>query len=678
MRDKIAWIPSITTVTTHLSPGLGGGVGPAGRPRAGIRSKRRSMARGVVLALALTSAVAHSTTLLTVDLSTNVRPVSHVASGSLYGVLETQPADVNGLIAPLHPNVFNNPASDVQQPIGDAIVVAGRLAPIGGKVSIRLADWFPSWPYKFTSMTDWFDKLGQTVSRRKAANLTNIYAYEIWNEPNGTWTSTSIAFNDFWRQTFAQLRQLDPTVRIAGPSISYYNQSYLQAFLSYCKTNGCLPDIVGWHELSGGNVTGNIQSYRSLEKTLGIGPLPITINEYSGAADLTVEGQPGASASLIAKFERLGVESACISFWDVGHPGRLGSLLATNTDPNGGWWFYKWYGDMAGSMVSTTPVNASDSAALDGFANLDTTGRSASVLFGGNNDGAVQVVVKGFGTASVFGSTVHVVVEHTPFVNRTTVVKATDVVSTADVSVANDQIAVAVSGTNNTDGYRVTLTPLGGGAGGSSWGGGREWRCWKRGRRWRWANPPDQEARVVLQAATGRVASRARGWRGSGGRPGTGYGGSGETGGAGDERHRWTHRGRRLAVGRWRRRRDAGFWRRAAPRGRSAGRGGGGNGVGGTSSTSSGDGSSGCSCGVGAGVPPGDGAESRYCSRPSRRLVLPARQAGSVANPTAPRRCADKNWRGSVKGANVNLLCVTWARLHGTPPIKWAAVVPIL
>src|SRR5450755_3772126 len=109
MRDKIAWAPSITTVTANLSPGIGGGVRPAGRPRAGIRVRRRSMARWVVLALGLTPAVAHSTTLLTVDLSTTVRPVSHVASGSLYGVLETQPADVNGLIAPLHPNVFNNP-----------------------------------------------------------------------------------------------------------------------------------------------------------------------------------------------------------------------------------------------------------------------------------------------------------------------------------------------------------------------------------------------------------------------------------------------------------------------------------------------------------------------------------------------------------------------------------------
>jgi hypothetical protein len=428
----------------------------------------------VLLALGLSPGVARATTVLNVDLSTTVRPVTHAASGSLYGVLETQPSDVNGLIAPLHPNVFNNPAADIQQPIGDAIVVAGRVASVGGKVSVRLADWLPGWPYKFTSMTDWLDKVGQTVSRRKSANLTNIYAYEIWNEPNGTWTSTSIAFNDFWRQTFVQLRQSDPTIKITGPSISYYNQSYLQSFLSYCKTNSCLPDIVGWHELSGGNVTANIQNYRSLEKTLGIGPLPISINEYSGAADSTVEGQPGASASLIAKFERLGVESACISFWDVGHPGRLGSLLATNTDPNGGWWFYKWYGDMAGTMVSTTPPNPADSAALDGFANLDATGRSSSVLFGGTNDGSVQVVIKGLSAGSIFGAMVHVVVEHTPFVNRTTVVKATNVVSTADVAVANNQLTISVSGTNNTDGYRVTLTPIGGGtgAGGASGIGG--------------------------------------------------------------------------------------------------------------------------------------------------------------------------------------------------------------
>src|SRR4051812_11713719 len=139
---------------------------------------RRSSSLGFVSAVAASAVAvagfvsvgassARAATVLNVDLATTIRPVTHAASGSLYGVLETQPADVTALIAPLHPFMFNNPAADVQQPIGDAIKVATRLAPVGGKVTIRLADWFPSWPYAFTNITDWFDKIGQTVSKRK-------------------------------------------------------------------------------------------------------------------------------------------------------------------------------------------------------------------------------------------------------------------------------------------------------------------------------------------------------------------------------------------------------------------------------------------------------------------------------------------------------------------------------
>jgi hypothetical protein len=211
------------------------------------RTGSLGLALGSFVAGSALAATAGAVTTLTVDLSAPIGPVTHAASGSLYGVLETQPADVMGLIAPLHPKMFNNPAADVQQPVGDAIVVAGRLAPIGATVTIRLADWFKGF-YTFTTMTDWFDKIGQTVSRKKAAGLTNIYAYEIWNEPNGTWSSSNpLSFNEFWRQTYVQLRQLDPGVKITGPSASYYNQSFISGFLSFCKTNNCLPDIVGWH-----------------------------------------------------------------------------------------------------------------------------------------------------------------------------------------------------------------------------------------------------------------------------------------------------------------------------------------------------------------------------------------------------------------------------------------------
>lgn len=433
----------------------------------------------VALAFAIAAALlplsASATTTLTVDLASTIRPVSHAASGSLYGVTEKLPADVNALIAPLRPNMFTNPAANVQQPQGDAIAVAGRLAPLGAKVTIRLADWFPGWPYGFTNLNDWLDKVGQTVKRKKDSGLTNYYGYEIWNEPNGTWKSSSLSFNDLWKQTYAKLRELDPEAKIIGPASAGYDRNFINGFLSFAKSNNCLPDIVCWHELSGQDLAANFQNYRSMEQQLGIAPLPISINEYSGKEWLDVEGQPGASAPIIAKFERFKIDSACISYWDVAHAGRLGSLLATDTAKNGGWWFYKWYGDMSGNMVSTTPPSPNNPTALDGFAHLDAATETASALFGGINDGTVQVIVKGFKAAPFFGSQVHALVEHTPWGSRSTVVNATDTVSTADVAVTNDQIAITVSKTNNTDGYRLMLTPVGGpsGAGGTSGSGGR-------------------------------------------------------------------------------------------------------------------------------------------------------------------------------------------------------------
>ena len=47
---------------------------------------------------------------LKVDLGDSIRPVTHVASGSLYGLTESLPADIAAHVAPLKPNAFLNPA----------------------------------------------------------------------------------------------------------------------------------------------------------------------------------------------------------------------------------------------------------------------------------------------------------------------------------------------------------------------------------------------------------------------------------------------------------------------------------------------------------------------------------------------------------------------------------------
>ena len=166
-----------------------------------------------------------------------------------------------------------------------------------------------------------------------------------------------------------------------------------------------------------------------MEKTLGIGPLPITINEYSGAADLTVEGQPGASASLIAKFERLGVESACISFWDVRPPGATGEppgdehraeprLVVLQV--------VRRHGRQHGLDDAAQPRRTARRWTASPTWTPPRPERQCSVR-GGPTTGFVQVVIKGLSAGATFGAMAHVVVEHTPFVNRTTVVKATNV-----------------------------------------------------------------------------------------------------------------------------------------------------------------------------------------------------------------------------------------------------------
>lgn len=536
----------------------------------------------------------YASTSLTVDLGSVIGPVTHGAAGSLYGVTETLPD--NCFIIPLHAKAFNNPAvagSGHQQPVGAAVPVAQRIAPMGSQVSIRLADYFTGW-YDYTNLTDWFNIMTSAVNAAKSANLTNVYGYELWNEPDGSWnggkyvgginnSDSYVQFNnvtvptagnytmtiryangtgapsthylsingganttltypntggwssgdyfgtltvtvslnagantikfskgttgyaeidriditggtpvkyeaedgtvndaiiynsrlasgdqngnltiaEFFSQSYTELKSLDPTAKAIGPSYCVYNHQYFEEFLSYEKAHNTIPDIISWHQLGGQNITADVNDYRALETSLGISPRPISLNEYSGAGWGTDEGKPGADAPLIAKFERLKIDTAMKSYWN-NNPGQLGSLLASSTQRNGGWWFNKWYGDMTGNMVSVTPPSPNDMTALDGFACVDSTRNYASILFGGVNDGTVTTVINNIPSSlSSNGNMVHVRVESTPFVNRTTAVNTTTTMLEGNYAVTNNSLTLSISGTDNNSGYRVYITPYG-------------------------------------------------------------------------------------------------------------------------------------------------------------------------------------------------------------------------
>jgi hypothetical protein len=408
------------------------------------------------------SEIPETGSVLFVDLSDSLRPVTHSATGALYGVTEDIPSDIAGLVSPLRPYVYVQPAlagSGHQRPFGAAIPISARLALTTGQVMIRLADICPNWPYSWPGSSSWHSQVSSVINDKIASGRDNYYGYEIWNERHGTWNSSNGDwYTVLWKPTYDRIRSEDPGAKIIGPSDSYYGRSRIEEFLAFCIDNNCLPDIMCWHELGGSaNITSHISNYRDLESSLGISELPISINEYCHPTH-EYEGCPGTSAPFIAKFERNKVHSASISWWFTNLPGRLGSLLTASNEKGGGWWFYKWYGDMTGNMVSVKPPN-DYSDGIDGFACLDEDSQYASICLGGDDTGTFEVVISGI--PSSFGDTIYAKVENVPWTSKDTPVSSSTIVSQTTYIVSNGTITVPVDITSPFYGYRVYISPVG-------------------------------------------------------------------------------------------------------------------------------------------------------------------------------------------------------------------------
>ncbi|MBC9729953.1 RICIN domain-containing protein [Streptomyces sp. TRM68367] len=399
-------------------------------------------------------------TTLVVNADQSLRPVTHVASGSLYGLADAStPSD--SLVNALKPHTFVQMApggsqlpNGASKPGGDSLVVAPKAARAGSKVVVRMPDWYPDFPYKWVSWSDWLSAVDKQVAAVQSSGATNISAYEIWNEPDWTWdTAKAGSFNAGWARTFKHIRAKDTRTPIQGPSEATWNESRMRQFLTDAKASGTVPEIIAWHELNGSkDIAAHVSAYRALEKSLGISPRPISIEEYGTPAEM---GNSGALIPYVAKFERTGVQDAELAFWN--QYGTLGdTLTGTGGSPNGSYWTYKWYGDMSGNMVPTTPPAQTG---IDGFAARNSAGNQISVVAGGCT-GSCAVKVNGLSALSAFGSKVHVKVEYSPHTGRTSASPGPITISDTDYTVTNGSITVPVT-MNASDGYRVVVTPTG-------------------------------------------------------------------------------------------------------------------------------------------------------------------------------------------------------------------------
>ncbi|HET9171364.1 MAG TPA: RICIN domain-containing protein [Actinospica sp.] len=408
-----------------------------------------------------TATAASSSNTLVVNVNQNLRPVTHVASGGLYG-LSANGTPALRYVAPLHPSSFVQMAPGGSQlpngepaPAGDALVVAPEAAQAGAKVIVRMPDWYPNFPYKWVSWSDWLSAVDKQMVAVDSSSATDIQAMELWNEPDWTWDTTDAgSFNAGWVTTYNEVRKYNATIPTEGPSTSSYNESYMSSFLSYAQAHNALPQYLAWHEWNSGNIASEVSQVVALENSLGITPIPIVIEEYATTSEV---GVPGPLAGYIAKFERAGVYEADLAFWN--NYGTMGdTLVGTGGLPNASWWLYKWYGDMSGEMVTTVPPAQTG---IDGAASVNSAGNQVNVIFG-NGSGSSAVTVNGLSSLSAFsGGSAHVVLQYVRSQGRTTPVSVPQTISVGDFAISGGSITVPVNAMNAANGYHLVITPTG-------------------------------------------------------------------------------------------------------------------------------------------------------------------------------------------------------------------------
>jgi len=364
-------------------------------------------------------------------------------------------------VAALKPRVAAQKAPDgLQHPNGDALEVApGYKRAGGGDIQIYMQDVYKTWPYAELGMADYLDKVDIMVRKIVADPNRASYVYVPFNEPDQIWYSNDVTgLENDWKTVFKKIRSIDPTARIAGPNYAHYNAADYRHFMTFAKANKVLPNVMTWHELQDDffwSWYANLADYRAIETDLSIRELPISINEYGRfSGDL---GVPGNLVQWIARFENSKVDGS-LAYWTTA--GSLNDLVTENNKATGGWWLYKWYGEMTGKTVAVTPP--SQGGSLQAVASLDRSNKQARVILGGSNSVndvfSTNVVVKGLSSAAFFGNKVHATVWG---VDTTGLAPSSGPyrVQESDYSVVDGQISIPLSGLKGSSAYQVIVTP---------------------------------------------------------------------------------------------------------------------------------------------------------------------------------------------------------------------------
>lgn len=406
---------------------------------------------------------------LNYDITKTQGEIYHGSTGFLYGVSEANVPTMD-LLNALHPKFLVQKAIDgLQHPTGDCARVAPALTSIGVEnIQVYLQDSYLQWPYEFTGIDDYKEKVKTALHKLtdgKTEAEKSVYNYVLFNEPNSIWYSNNQEkfFKD-WKTIYDLVKSIDPNARIAGPNNSCYDYDWYENFFKYCKENNCLPEIITWHELTGGDdenasVVSYKDHYNDIQRIINtyyadsnITP-KIVINEYAQFENI---GGPGSLVKWLSMFEETKV-SACMAYWGLAN--TLNELSADANKPNGAFWVYKWYSDMKGNTVKLSTYNTLENGTY-GLTSIDENNSTIYSLFGGQ-EGKQTVNINNISLTSKFtgASSVHVKLYKTKFTGHQGFLDAPSVEFDGNLPLQNGNLNIQVDDSNALDAYYAIITP---------------------------------------------------------------------------------------------------------------------------------------------------------------------------------------------------------------------------
>lgn len=356
---------------------------------------------------------------VTIDAAAEKQEILHGATGWLYG-MSNEGVPSNSTLTALKPKVLSTKgALGTEHPYGDALDVADAFFESGGEIVMMYNNGYYGKFGVDAEATDYAavltDKICPAVveykdkMREKYPDIDNMLVYVPINEGqprviDGTRQDTIM---ECWKIFYDAIKAADPGAVVCGPNGATYWSGYcnMEEFLTYCKENECLPDMVTWHQLGGNSLkqmVGNVENYRTICANLGIEEKKIVVNEYGWYTDC------GVAANLlkyIIRFEETQTYG-CMPFWHQAN--NLNDLTVGQNEVSSAWWLFKWYAQMEGKSIEFTSSNTDSTKGLQTLASMEDDRLCALV---GGDEGNGRIVINNLGSTELFADSENVKVE---------------------------------------------------------------------------------------------------------------------------------------------------------------------------------------------------------------------------------------------------------------------------